>query len=306
MTMTEHDLRELWRGRPASAAGDRGPCVTDDMWARLASGDATAAERTQVASHVARCADCADAYRVVDEFRPWMGEAAGTLSAGAPSAREGRARSAPRLPVWFLAAASLLIGLLGIGFYVVWQNGRQRALQLEARLADARQSLSAAEASLAQARERLGQTPASPGPASSGTGPSGTAQSGTAAPSEPLLDVPIVDLDPIGGGTTRGTRSAPDVVAPPDAGAVTLILNFPPLAAASTLSIEIASAADAGAQRASGIAAPGWSRRTERAAGAASLNLTLPRHSYPPGRYVIRLSNAASGAEVATYRITLR
>jgi hypothetical protein len=103
------------------------------------------------------------------------------------------------------------------------------------------------------------------------------------------------DLVPQTGGAVRGTDT-PVVTTAPDGSVVALSLNFEPLAARSTLEIEM--------EKVGGGFL--WKTQTERDRGTEDLMAWLPS-GFPPGDYVIRLSNVTRGQRLlATYQLILR
>jgi hypothetical protein len=292
MITSDDDLRARWRQFTPAAAGRAG-CLTDDEWAALLSQDVKPASRARAAKHIASCAQCADEYRLLEPLKPWVEEAVQVLSPGRRAGRDTRAPVDIYAPVWrsprrtgaLLVAASLAIVLMGAGLYRLDRAHQARAARFEEQLAAQRHELTSVQAALSEAQAQLQSRP-----------PSG---SGIQAVS-PLVDVPIIDLDPENSGTVRGavrgTGESGRPIALRDARIVTFILNFPPLTSRTPIAIVLADAR--GETR--------WSARTTRESGTASLNLTLQRESFPVGEYEIRLSHAVSGRTIATYRASLR
>lgn len=297
MTMSEHELREVWRRRSARAAAHRTGCLTEDEFARLLSGEASSQERMHAAQHMATCASCAEEYKLLEPLRDWADDAAREIAPGATVAapvsaasRSGGALFSALPSGWLLAAACLLIAVLGGALWVLQSGSRERVARLEGQLTRQQDALSATRTEIAKLQAELeaqrGQQ------LSTATSPS--------VASTPLIDVPIVDLEPLGSGGSRSGGPAQVVTARADAPAVVLILNFAPLAARTTLRVEIVD--DKGQTR--------WSGTTERPRQTASLNLTLPRQAFPPGTYRIRLARPSNGAAtgqetLAVYPIAL-
>lgn len=289
MITSDDDLRARWRQSTPPAAGRAG-CLTDDEWVALLSQDARPALRARAAKHMASCALCAEEYRLLEPLRSWVEEAVHVL---APQSPRERAPVVIDAPVWrsprrtgaLLVAASLTIVLMGAGLYRLEHAHQERAARFEEQLAAQRHELTSVQAVLSEAQARLQSRP------SSGSGIQAVS---------PLVDVPIIDLDPENSasvrGAVRGTGESGRPIALRDARMVTFILNFAPLTSRTSITIELADAR--GETR--------WSTRTTRESGTASLNLTLQRESFPAGEYEIRLSNAVSGRSIATYRASPR
>jgi hypothetical protein len=283
-----HDLGELWRGR---AAPDRAGCLTEDQWGRLMSGDANAAERAHAATHIASCAACTEEYRLLKPFRSWAEEAAGVLAG--PAAVQPGTAAASRwswqsgvLPV----AAAVLIVLQAGGLFFLQQRSSERTARLEARLADRERALNSAQSSLAEARAQLRGRPTP-----QDEGELAALREAVATQALPIVDMPIIDLEPTGTEAVRGKGGTPLVTVRTAARLTTVILNFEPRPARSTLLIEIADRQ--GTVR--------WSGRVAREAGTATLNLTLPRLTYPAGTYGIRVTDVSDGKTIASYRVVL-
>lgn len=288
MTMSEHELREVWRRRSARPAAHRAGCLTEDTFARLMSGEANTDERLRAAQHMATCASCAEEYKLLEPLSEWVDDAildlapdaaAGVpmpVGASSPASRSAWPPFSSSQSGWLLAAACVLIAVLGGSLWMLESSSRQRVARLEGALARYEQDLTTMRSEAtkltteleAQRRQQL----------TSATSPSVGAA--------PLLDVPIVDLEREGSGGSRSAGRAQVVTTRADAPAVVLILNFPPLEARTTLRVEIADAK--GQTR--------WSGTSERPRQTASLNLTLPRQAFPPGTYSIRLTLPTKGA----------
>lgn len=294
MKLSDHDLRELWRHRSAEIPADRAACLTEEEWQRLLSMEADAVERARAAGHIATCAECAEEYRLLQPLQPWADEAGRLLSRGSSTrvTRLGRWRwPTPPRTALALAAASVLIVVQGIVMYRLWVEGERQAARLEAQVAERESALSSARASAAMLEEQLRDRPAA-----ASSEELRALERRVAELSAPQLDGPIVDLDPANAGV-RGTREAQVATAPPDAQLVTLILNFAPLGRRSTVEVEVTGEAGQ----------PRWVDRTVRDRAAASVNLTLPRPTYPSGTYTIRVFDVTSGKNtLATYAVTIR
>jgi hypothetical protein len=294
MRLTDEELLELWRHRSREIPPDRRECLTEQDWEYLLSREAGAAERARLVGHIAACAACAEEYRLLQPLRSWADEVARPLAGSRPRGdRADRWQSwltPPRLAL-ALSAASLLIVTQGAMLYWLWtEHGRQTA-RLETQLAEQERALTSARASVAGLEEQLRD------PSAARIEEERRAlERRVMELSRPQLDGPIVDLDPAGTGV-RSSSGAQTATAPPDAQLVTLILNFAPLAARSTLEVEVTGQSGE----------PRWVGRTVRDREAASLNLTLPRQTYPSGDYTIGVFVVTSGRKaIATYSVTIR
>src|SRR5262249_51731281 len=81
MKLTEARLKEIWQEQTARATPRQVECLTEELFERLVAGDATSQERTQAASHLAVCSDCAAEYRVLRSLRPLAEQAEAILAA---------------------------------------------------------------------------------------------------------------------------------------------------------------------------------------------------------------------------------
>jgi hypothetical protein len=290
MTLSDTDLRTLWQDRSAVVLSDRSACLTDSEWARLLSEAAAPAERVRAAGHIASCGECADEYRLLQPLQSWGADLDRVLSPP-DTARADRWTgwrgwwSAPRMAL-AMAAAAVLLALQGVVLSQLLESRRQNA-QLETQLAQNTGALSATRTSLTAAQEELRRDNAT----------QAELQHRLAQLPTPLLGVAVVDLEPQDTGVTRGTSDPAIATVSANAPAVTLILNFSPLASRSTLEVEVA--------REGGPV--GWVGRTQLDAGTSTLPLSLPRVSYPPGGYVIRLFDVTRDRRaLASYPIVIQ
>jgi hypothetical protein len=293
MTLSEDDLRTLWREHSTSVPSDRSACLTDAEWARLLSKDADTTERVRAAGHIASCVACADEYRLLQPLQSWVADVERVLSSHDASGADRWTTwcawwSSPRLAL-AVSAATVLLVTQGVTFSRLVESTREN-VQLETQLAENERALSATQISLVAAQEGLrGLTEAQT--------QLNTLQERLAQLSTPQLDVAIVDLEPQYGGVVRGTSDPQIVTMAPNAPVVRLILNFPPLASRSTLVVEVAE--QDGRVR--------WVGRTHHDQGAATLALALPSEGYPGGEYVIRLFDVTRGrTPLAAYPVVIR
>ena len=287
MKLSDDDLRTLWREQTANVPPDRPLCLADADWARLLSKEMDPAERARTAEHIASCSQCADEYRLLQPLQAWGEDVERVLSPGATSRRWTGWRawwSSPRLAL-AVSAATVLLMTQGA---TLWQFGAstRKNAQLEAQLAEQKAALSSAQNSLTAAQQELERT----------TAAQGELQQRVTQLTAPQLDAAVVDLDPQLGEVVRGGSEPQIVTINPSAPVFTVILNFSPLAARSTIEVEVV---QEGQTR--------WTGRTQREAGASTVTLALPGGDYPAGEYLIRLFDVTRGRTAfAAYAVIIR
>ena len=292
MSLSDHDLRALWRERSTLATTEQVECLSSADWTRLLSGAADAGERVRLATHIASCASCADEYRLLEPFKAWMADVEPVISPprAEPADRWSAWRSWWAWPQLAQVTASLLLVTVGaVSFLLV--NDRRARTQLEAQLAENTRRLSSSEASFDALQGQLRREIAEKEQLAT------SERQRRAQMTTPHLDTAIVDLKPQIAGAVRGALDPPIVTTAADALAMTLVLNFPPLSSRSTLEVDVA---DANGQSR-------WTGRSEQNQDTATLTMALPTAGYPPGRYVIRLFDVTRGRTlVATYPVVIR
>src|SRR5215470_17657822 len=178
MKLTEARLKEIWQEQTARATPRQAECLTEELFGRLAAGDATSQERTQAASHLAVCSDCAAEYRILRSLRPLAEQAEAILAASdaAPGA-ERRLRAVVRADArpasfWrsfatlasparttFALAALLLITLaIGLRLVLLRQGNDREIARLNREMAERDRALASVRESLDEARRRLDET----------------------------------------------------------------------------------------------------------------------------------------------------
>jgi hypothetical protein len=290
MTLSEDDLRTLWRERTADVPSDRPLCLTETDWTRLLSRQMDAVERARSAEHIGSCSQCADEYRLLQPLQSWAADAEQVLSPrdDATTSRWTGWRawwSSPRLAL-AVSAATVLLVTQGA---TLWQfvGIRRENAQLEAQLSEQKTALSATQGSLAAVQQELERT----------TATQGELQQRLSQASAPQLDVAVVDLEPQFGGAVRGGSEPRIVTIGANVPAITLILNFSPLASRATIEVEIT---DEGGQ-------VRWTGRTPRDPGISTLALALPSADYANGEYLIRLFDVTRGRmSLAAYPVVIR
>ena len=294
MTLSDDDLRVLWRERSAYVPSGRSTCLTDSEWTRLLSKDADAQERARAATHIASCTACAEEYRLLQPLQSWAADVERVLSppevAHADRWTGWRAWwPAPGITL-AVAAATVLLVTHGVMLSLLIDSRREKT-QLETQLAQNNRRLSSSETSLTTLQEELRRETATKEQLNT------LQQQRQAQLSTPQLDVAIANLEPRYAGVVRGSSDPQIVTTASNALTVTLILNFPPLASRSTLEIEVADRS--GQVR--------WMGRTQRDQDTETLTLALPSAGYPAGEYVIRLIDVTRGrTRLASYPVVIQ
>jgi hypothetical protein len=323
MRLTEARLKEIWQEQTARATPRQAECLTIELFERLATGDATSQERTQAASHLAACSDCASEYRILRSVKPLAEHAEAILAAseGAPGIGQ-RARavgSADTRPaaIWrsfatlaspasatFALAALLLISLaLGLWLILLRQGNDREIARLNRELIERDRALASVKESLDETHRLLDETTRrselekSAGDSKRYEDEIARLRQTVTELSRPQLDAPIVDLDP--SSPTRGNTAgdAARIEAPPTANIITLILNVTGQPSHSTYAVEIL---DSNGKQI-------WRGQRAQKGRDYSVNLTLARRMIPAGRYLIKLYGLRDGKQepVADYPVLI-
>jgi hypothetical protein len=262
MKATDDDLREALRRASGRNAHGRAGCPPPEVIAHAAEG-APEAPPADIADHVAGCPDCAFEFRLASALKPWAEGASATLSRPVEQA----SRRSRVLPLALAASLAMCLGLVG------WVLSlRQQGHRLEARLADAEQSLHSAPSAVPA-------EPAGPGTAA------GTAGEPAGMPVEPYANIPLVDLFPR--DAARGGAAAPATVDPSRSPFVVLILNVRQPDPGATYGVELVD----------GSGAPLWTTDGIRA-GAEPITLGIPSRLLSSDRYRIRLHRVRAGGRI--------
>lgn len=291
MTMSDDDLREIWRDGSTDIRSDRSGCLTDVEWARLLSKEADEAERVRAADHIGSCSACADEYHLLLPLQTWRAEVEQVFSRGGvaqPAPSTGwRAwlLSVPRPAIAF-ATAAVLFAMQAVPIYLLIKSRRENT-QLETQLAGDKATV------IAAIQEEVRRQ--APAPTAQSV-PVNAAQQRLAELSSPQLGVAIIDLDPRDGGSVRSSAAPHGVTIDPSASFVTLILNFAPLTSRSTLKVQVNG--QGGQLR--------WVGHADRDRSTASLTLTLPIDNYPAGRYDIHVFDVTRATHLGTYQVIIR
>jgi hypothetical protein len=260
--VTPDSILDSLRGQSRRAENDR--CPSAEQLAEVAAGAAGPATRRAIVEHLGRCRACSEDYRLALELREW----ASTAVKDAPLTRSRSWTAwlwAPiRVPAGALAATVVVLGL----WLLTSRLGPSPSLPVE-------------KPPAAQATEKapaVGNLQRNVPPLP----PSFT--------STPLLNVPIIDLEPR--DPLRGTAPAL-VQLPGDSPAVTLVLTIDDRLRGAVYDVEIARADGSVSYRGAGL------RRTSE--GTATL--TAPVELF--GRDVARVTLLRAGTRtvVATYRV---
>jgi hypothetical protein len=321
MKLTEARLKEIWQEQTARATPRQAECLTEELFERLGAGAASSQERTQAASHLAVCSDCAAEYRVLRSLRPLAEHAEAILAAseGAPGTERrpravGRADMRP-VAFWrsfatlasparasFALAALLLISLaLGLWLVLLRQGNDREIARLNREMAERDRALASVKESLNETSRRLDETirrsdqEKSAGDTKRYEDEIARLRQTVTELSRPQLDAPIVDLDP--SDQTRGnmTGAAARIEAPPTANIITLILNGAGRPSHSAYAVEIL---DANGKQV-------WRGQRARNGPDHAVNLTIARRTIPAGRYLIKLYGLRDGKQepVADYPV---
>jgi hypothetical protein len=325
MKLTETQLKEIWQGQRARATSRGAECLSEDQFARAATGEMGQQERAQMASHLAGCSDCVEEYRALRSLRPLAEQAEAILAARvAPEAPEIRpklraveradarpaafwrrftALASPVRAAFALAALLLISFSLGLWLILLHQGSDREIAQLNRELAERDRSLASARESLDETRRRLEETIRRYEQEKTGSDSKryedeiARLRQSIAELSRPQIDMPIVDLD--SSDPTRGntTGEATKIEPPPTANFFTLILNITGQQTRSTYAVEII---DSNGKLV-------WRGQKLRTGPDYKVNLTLARPMFPAGRYLIKLYGQRNGKQepVADYPVLI-
>jgi len=323
--LTEARLKEIWQEQTARATPRQAGCLSEEQFVRVVTGEMCEQERTQAASHLAACSDCAEEYRVLRPLRPLAEQAEAVLAAPvAPDAPEirpklravGKANARP-IAFWrsfaalisparatFALTALLLVSLsLGLRLVLLRQGSDREIARLSRELAERDHALASVRESLDETRRRFEETIRRFEQGNTGGDSKryedeiAELRQSVAELSRPQTDMPIVDLyssDPTRGYTTgEATKIEP----PPTANFFTLILNIAGPQPHSIYAVEIF---DTNGKQV-------WRGRRLRMGPEYKVNLTLARRMFPAGRYLIMLYGLRDGKQesVADYPVLI-
>ncbi|HKC84421.1 MAG TPA: hypothetical protein VKG02_00525 [Blastocatellia bacterium] len=323
MKLTEARLKEIWQEQTARATPRQAECLTEELFERLCAGDATSQERTQAASHLAFCSDCAAEYRILRSLRPLAEQAEAILAAsdGAPwigqrSRAVGRSDARPA-SFWrsfatlasparatFALAALLLISLaLGLWLVLLRLGNDREIARLNREMAERDRALASVKESLDETRRRLDEAirrseqGKSAGDSKRYEDEIARLRQTVTELSRPQLDAPIIDLDPSDQSRGNTAGEAARIEAPPTANIITLILNISSQPSHSAYAVEILDST--GKQV--------WRGQRARNGLDHAVNLTISRRMIPAGRYLIKLYGLRDGKQepVADYPVLI-
>jgi hypothetical protein len=335
MKLTEEKLKQIFQRQTASSTARQVDCLTEDQFARAASGAMDQEERSAVARHLIACSDCTEEYRIVRSLKAWANEAdrtlAATLSVDARKAagKPERNTEVSRPSVWIsrkaffpsrvaLAVAAMLFVVLFAAVLMVWitqQQGRELA-RLNQQVAERDKALNSIQGALSEKERRVGeleeslrrQRPQSDQARAEVESPDAgndssrlkeevaSLRQNTRELNQPQLEAPIVDLDPAPvRGGSSGAATTIDI--PPTAKSFTLILNFRGEAYPAN-EVEILD----------GRGKDVWRGQVRGKGGSGSINLTLSRGLIANGHYTIKLYGRKDGRRepIAEYPLQVR
>ncbi|HEY7786132.1 MAG TPA: hypothetical protein VIB00_15480 [Pyrinomonadaceae bacterium] len=306
MKLSEGQLKQILQQQSARSTARAVDCLTEDQFARAASGAMNKDERAKVARHLITCSDCTEEYRIIRSLKPWASDADQVLGAQVKSSQT---------PFWsnvqeyfwpsrtaFALGAMLFVLLLG-GIWVIWNRQKQsdELARLNQQLTESEQALSSVQESLRESERRLTDLEESTRRQSNDRAPlpnatEANSERGTRDQNQPQLEVPIVDLDPSpvrGGSGSSGTV----ITVPETASSFTLILHFSG-ESAPRYEVEILD------RRGREI----WQGRVRERGESRSINLTLSRGLVTSGKYLIRLYALRGGGRdsIAEYPFEVR
>jgi hypothetical protein len=254
-------LVDTLRRQSVGAANDT--CPTAEQLADVAAGLVNGTTRRTVIAHLERCHACAEDYRIALDLRSWSREAARALPVPHRRPRWMAWLWAPiRIPAGALAATVLVAGL--------WFTTTRLERSLPLPVDNPRPTTAAASIPAA--------------------GPDGAVESRPPIVTTPLLNVPIVDLEPR--DAQRGEASSLATI-PSAAPVVTLVLAIDDGQRTPSYDVEIRRADGTVSYRGSGLV------RTPE--GAASL--TVPVTLFGRGVAVVSLLRPGASTVVQTYRL---
>ncbi len=304
MKLTSEALRELYQKETTRSVRLRdSECLPEEMLTSAAAGELSEAQRSEVADHLATCSSCAKEYRETRSLKSWAESASESLTKPSTQVETGPARVVQlpdrRVPVqqpsfansrlFFylpiaLAAMFLIVALL-LGAQLISQrreNNRLVAQVNEKELASAEAARRAEQADAARraAQEELASRAAEQPPAqrTPETGiPNGSSQPRDRV-DQPLVNVPIFELEPRGSTRASGTDVA-TLEAAADTRLITLILHVNGELSHDIYSLEVLDQAGR----------PVWASRGLRKNRYNNFTVALPRRTFPAGDYRLKL-----------------
>lgn len=283
MKLTEQDIKDLWQQNAAAAR--QGDCLTDDLLLRAGSNNLAETERTQIADHLASCADCAGAYQIARAANAWAKEYE-TKPASPIQPRFDRWLSffdfARFRPAQAVLAAMLLIAV-GAGVWALKLRSENKTLQATLHQQQEERNLAAAK-EVSQLQQNAEQLLASN---QSLADENSRLKEELDALAKPQLETPIIDVDPA--SLTRGAAETDNVVTkiqvPASASLFTLILHLPSgqMTGAPRERLLLLELID---RKANDVL---WGSQ-QKHNDSPNLTLTLAKTQYPAGKYRIRIS----------------
>ncbi len=328
MKVTSEDLKSLYQEGTARSVEGRKDCLSPETMLRTAMEELCEEERGRVADHLSSCSDCTWEFQVVRALKPWAVETGQAFSASAEqvsppdsAARRSALHSVQKgiahppafwrrvADIWrpgrmpsALAFRLLLLLVFALGGLLISDrledNGRITSLNKE--LAERDLALNSANKALDDSRQQLEDAIRRRDQALAATNSKQYEEEITRLRKiidvleNPQLEIPIVDLDMIRGGTIE---TAMPIEIPRTANLLTLILNYNDRQQYSIFAVEIFD------QQGSLV----WRGNSASRSQPNKLNLTLPRQFFSGGSYNIKLFGMRKDKKVpvAAYSITI-
>lgn len=301
MKLTSEALRELYQKETARSARLRdSECLPAEMLTSAAAGELSETQRGVVADHLATCSSCAKEYREIRSLKSWAESEAGNAKSSAeiPATRIRVLRLPDRgtsvyQPFWrrmmgapALAVVLLIVTLL-LGMLLISQrreNDRLVAQVNEKDLATAEATRRAeqAEAARSAVQQELTRRAAADEAAQQKT--EVVAPKNTDRSDQPLVNVPIFELEPRGSTRNSGSETV-TLEAASDTRLITLILHVDGELSQNAYSLEVLDP----------TGKPVWASRGLRKNRYNNFTVALPRRTFPAGDYRLKLYSLRDG-----------
>lgn len=304
MRLSSEELRSLYQQETGRPARGRAECLAADVLLRAAAGESGQAEREEVARHLIACADCAQEYRLVREFKPWADRVA---AAGGPEPSAVKETAAPRPRRWprlratlwpqgapYALAAALLVVSLALGGWVTSLRRENNRLKASPDPAPVTAEASRQEALREESARRAQQLAEATRRAEQGEAQIAELRRTVDELSRPQPNVPITDLEPRDSARAGG-GAATAVEVEPAAPFFTLILHVDGEPSHASFTLEVV---DARGQRL-------WRVPGLRKSRLNTFTVALPRRQLPAGEYRLKLYGLRAGRRepVAEYQM---
>lgn len=340
MKLTEEKLKQIFQQQTARSTARQIDCLTEDQFARAASGALDNQERSAVARHLIACSDCAEEYRIVRSLKPWATEADQALWATPPiESRQGavpvRGQTAGASQSFWnsltgffpspaaVAIAAMFFLVLFAGVLLLWnrQELNRELAHLNQQLADRDRALDSAQESLSEKQRRLEELETAARrevekPDQRRTGETGTpsVSAGSGADTERLKEE-IATLRQSARDLAQPQLEVPIIDLDPSpvrggSSGPTATIDIPPTAKSFTVILNF-SGESYPTHEVEILEARGrrvWRGQVRGKGGSRSINLTLSRSSIADGGYRIKLYGLKDGGreQVAEYPLQVR